>query len=509
MIGVIAALLVAAPSSEALDAAVIRKVRAADGPIRLARGASVFVEVEGRLREIPTGDLDARVTPLSRGGGVSVLEWTEEIEIRPGRKVSTVLTHVIVRADALAPLGTTRVGARVEVTDRDVAKPIAVLGLEVAVEVVAPRAVAADVDASLRAYTTHQARAEQGAQIVPPAGATLRLDRVEMPPRGPSLTGTDRLALRAFLASRLRADIARDQLRALGTQTSTHTAVRAVTERAVRALGSLVDPPPRSGTPRPPPLPDPARAVDQGIALFDRLELEYAQRILWRARMSPALPPARLPDVLLRLGLVEAARGDDEAALTSIGQALCLRPDLAPATTRPPMAAAFEEVQRRGRCPKPLALHSIGAEATTTEEGSGVRVRVLLGPDPYHVVDRGTVELLDPAGGLRARREVGAERGDLAALVVVFGEAEVGARDGEQVRVQVRAVDTVGLELLRQEPTDVPLGQAVEAASEGVAWWIWVVGGVALAAAGTTTALLLTTRETDPARTIGPVRVTF
>ena len=45
-------------------------------------------------------------------------------------------------------------------------------------------------------------------------------------------------------------------------------------------------------------------------------------------------------------------------------------------------------------------------------------------------------------------------------------------------------------------------------AGDGVAWWVWVVGGVALAAAGTTT-LLLVTREDVPDRTIGPVNVTF
>ncbi len=500
----------AAPSSEAIDAALIRRVRAADGPLTLARGATVFVEVEGRMRELPTGDLDGRVTPLSRGGGVSVVEWTEEVEIRPGRKGSIVLTHVIVRANALAPLGPTRASARVEIVDRESTRAIAVLGLDLAVEVVEPRAIASDVDAALRAYTTHQGRAEQGAQIVPPAGAPLRLDRVEMPPRGPGFTGSDRLALRAFLASRLRADIARGQLRALGSQTSTQTAVRAVTERAVRALGSLVDPPPRSGTPRPQPLADPARAVDQGVALFDRLELDWAQRVLWRARMTPALPPARLPEVLLRLGLIEAARGEDEAAATAIGQALCLRPDLVPPVLRPPMAAAFEEVRRRGRCPKPLAVHSIGAEAVTTEEGSGVRVRALVGPDPYHLVDRGTLELLDAADAVRATREVGTERGDLAALVVVFGEAEVGAREGDRVRVRLRAVDAVGLELVRQEATDLTLVQdTAPPDAEGVAWWIWVVGGVALAAAGTTTAVLLATGDRTPERTIGPIDVRF
>jgi hypothetical protein len=500
------AVVAAGPTVANVEALLIERVRPGGTPVVVERGHSVLLEVSARLRELPDGDLDGRTSPLTRSAGLTLLEWTEEIEIRPGKNSSTVLTHAILRVDAQAPLGPTRVGARVEVLDRGKGRNIAVMALDTPVVVVEGRPTPQQVDAAASAYALHQARAEQGARLVP---VPVKLERVELPPRGAALTGGDRLALKGFLASRLRADIARDHLRAAGVRTATDTVSRAVTERAVRALGALVDAPARLGAPRPPPLTDPSRAVDQGVVLFERLELELAERALSRARLSPTLPVARLPEALLYLGLIDAARGLDAEAAERIGQALCLRPTLTNPTPRPPMAQAFDDVKRRARCPRALAPHSLVASAVQTEDGPGVRVRALFAPDPFHVIDRGVIELLDGRDDVRATREVSAGRGDLAALEAEFGQGEVGAIVENSVRLRARALDVLGLELARHEAQAVSLVTEAAPDEGGVAWWVWLLGGVAVAAAGATTAVVLVNAAEPRERTIGPVGVTF
>ena len=500
------ALVAAAPTTAAVEELLITRVRPTGAPVVVARGHTVLLEVSARLRELPDGDLDGRTSPLTRSAGVTVLEWTEEVEIRPGKNSSTVLTHAIVRVDAQAPLGPTRVGARVEVLDRGKGRNIAVMALDTPLVVVEGQPTPQQVAAAAEAYTLHQGRAAQGARLVP---VPVKLERVELPPRGAALTGGDRLALKGFLASRLRAVIARDHLRAAGVRTATDTVSRAVTERAVRALGAVVDAPARLGSPRPPPLTDPSRAVDQGLALFERLELDLAERALSRARLSPTLPVSRLPDALLYLGLIDAARGLDAEATERIGQALCLRPTLTNPTTRPPMAQVFDDVKRRARCPRALAPHSLVASAIQTEDGPGVRVRALFAPDPFHVIDRGVIELLDGRDDVRATREVSADRGDLAALEADFGQGEVGPLVESSVRVRARALDMIGLELARHEAQAVSLAAETAPDDGGVAWWVWLLGGVAVAAAGATTAVVLVNGAEPRERTIGPVGVTF
>jgi len=78
------ALVAAAPTTAAVEELLITRVRPTGAPVVVARGHTVLLEVSARLRELPDGDLDGRTSPLTRSAGVTVLEWTEEVEIRPG-----------------------------------------------------------------------------------------------------------------------------------------------------------------------------------------------------------------------------------------------------------------------------------------------------------------------------------------------------------------------------------------------------------------------------------------
>jgi hypothetical protein len=142
------------------------------------------------------------------------------------------------------------------------------------------------------------------------------------------------------------------------------------------------------------------------------------------------------------------------------------------------MAQAFDDVKRRARCPRALAPHSLVASAIQTEDGPGVRVRALFAPDPFHVIDRGVIELLDGRDNVRATREVSADRGDLAALEADFGQGEVGPMEESSVRVRARALDVIGLELARHEAQPVSLVTDAAPDDGGVAWWLGLLGGV-------------------------------
>ena len=77
------------------------------------------------------------------------------------------------------------------------------------------------------------------------------------------------------------------------------------------------------------------------------------------------------------------------------------------------------------------------------------------------------------------------------------------------MRVRARALDVIGLELARHDAQAVSLAAETAPDDGGVAWWVWLLGGVAVAAAGATTAVVLVNGAEPRERTIGPVGVTF
>jgi len=482
----------------ALETVLVRKIPPG-GPVTIARGETVLVGVTGPLRDPPdTNEIDGKPFMSTRPAGITLLPWVEELGIRPGKRAAMVDTWVIFRADPRAPLGDARVSVRVDVVENNGARNLAILPLDISIKVTEAQVSTSAIERDRAAYALFDGRAEASARLI----STFSVERLEMPPRASALIGDEKRALRAFLAARLRADAAHDHLRA-----AADIADDAISAAAIAALASEAPPYPKPDQ-RPAPLTQPARAVDQGIGLFDRHELELAYLLLYRARMTPELPVARLPDALVRLGAIEAARGNAALASDLTGQALCIRPDVGPPSTRAPLKATFDEVKRRGRCAHAMAPHSVTAAVVTTPAGPTVLVRAMFGPDPYHAIERGLVEVIDAGGAVRSKREVRATRGDLAALEASFEAADVGdAIDG--VRVRAHAYDAGGIVVSVTgvpDPRVVPLAAEPEKELE-ITWWMWAAGGAAVLIGGA--AVIALASGGEPTRAIGPVAVRF
>jgi hypothetical protein len=187
-----------------------------------------------------------------------------------------------------------------------------------------------------------------------------------------------------------------------------------------------------------------------------------------------------------------------------------LKPGLIAPSPLELITKAFDQTKKRLRSTKTLTGHSASATPLELDEGSGVRVRVLFGPDQHHLIERGKIELIGAGGGPLASREVVAGRGDLSQLEAVFTPAELGPL-GKAIRLRASAVDGAGIEVAtmgRPDPVEVPLELAGEDLSTGLPWWAWAIGGVAVAGAATAVAVGVAQGQSlKPG--IGPIDVRF
>lgn len=496
-------LALAAPAFDAsLDRERLKRVAATE-KLELSRGDTVFVEVRAPLRDPPDGTPAVRIF-AGRQRAVSIVPWVEEVELLPERRGrAPVRTWIAVRAAPGAPLGPVVIDLRVSFLDSG-ERLLADLPVRWTMEIVEPRAGVDRIERERQLYLHHQTRAIEAAKLVrslPP----LLLDRVVRPRGADTLPGDEALALRAFLHARLRADVSRQRLRALATG-----ADEAAAEAAVRAIASLHPARPRAAPPSSRKIDDPRALLEKVEAAAAELELEAAEAGAIRLHFSGAIDRAMLARILLVLGSVAAARGDETQATSDFGQASCLDPARSPPLLRPPVRRVWAEVQRRKRCTKALDEHSIVAAWRDGERGEELLIEALFGPDPYHVIERGEVSLLDASGTVIATRSVRARRGDLATVAAVFSENELPAGSDERVRVRVAAADLAGVKLSAigdPEPRSLPIGVREDPRSGGVPWWLWVAGGVAVAGAAAAAVVLSTGADPEPG--IGPVTIRF
>jgi len=128
-----------------------------------------------------------------------------------------------------------------------------------------------------------------------------------------------------------------------------------------------------------------------------------------------------------------------------------------------------------------------------------------VGPDPAHLLEQGTLALIDEGGGVRTARETGAERGNLSGFVTTFAERELAGAD--TVRIRLVARDGVGHPVIETAALDVRIGTEVEDQSTGLPWWVWAAGGAAVL--GLATGVLVGASSGPATPTIGPVGVRF
>jgi hypothetical protein len=502
VVGVVCAQAARGPDPAQLDA-LIERVRPVEAVVEVEQGDTVWLPITLKLRDAPPADLRVELRRREGTPGLSAFERVERVELELVRGQALGRARVVLRVEPDAPVGAGQVVARAEAGDA-LGRLFGDAALRWSVRVVPPRTPVAELQLLAAAFQRHQAVAVRAGRGLGPLESKLRFDRVEVPAL-PGLTRAEELSLTAFVGARLRADAAERRLRA-----AARVPDGVIARAALEALAGLAPPVPPPPAPRPSDVKPDARQAraraDDALARFDRLELRGVDGALWRARMTTGLDREALAKVLVRLGALALLRGDlggQELLL----QGACLDPSALERLE--PAALADLTRTAAARCTRPLALHSTSAVPVDTDDGPGVRVRVLVGPDPGHALDGAKLELLGPAEGVVAARDVVAERGDLTGFAAIFAARELPQTEGAPVRLRarLRARDVAGNTLLALDAVDATVSAEGEDLTSGLPWWLWVAGGALVA--GAATSVILGVRGGGATPTIGPVDVRF
>jgi hypothetical protein len=490
------------PDPAQLDA-LIERVRPVEAVVEVEQGDTVWLPITLKLRDAPPADLTMELSRREGSAGLSAFERVERVELELVRGQPLGRARVALRVEPDAPLGAGQLNVRAEAGDA-LGRTFGDATLRWSVRVVPPRTRPAELPLLAAAFQRHQAIAVRAGRGLGSLESKLRFDRLEVPTL-PGLSRAEALSLTAFVGARLRADAAERRLRA-----AARVADAALARPALEALATLapsVPPPPapRMSDVKPDPRQARARAED-ALARFQRLELRGVDGALWRARMTAGLDRETLAKVLVRLGVLELLRGD-ASGQELVLQGACLDP--AALTRLEPNTLTELTRGASARCPRPLALHSASAVPVDTDDGAGVRVRVLVGPDPGHLLDGAKLELRGPGDGVVAARDVTAERGDLTGFAAIFAAHELPTTDGAplRLRARLRARDVAGNTLVELESIDVTVGAEAEDLTTGLPWWVWVAGGAVVAGAAAGVIVGASGGGTTP--TIGPVDVRF
>lgn len=491
--------------------------RAANTPeLSIARGDTVFIEVEVPVEKAPRGALDARISRSKVSPELSIAPWIsarQTAPVAPGEPAGAPRATYGVRVSTRAPLGRLELSAELVIFDRASGLALGTRELRHAVTVTQPPAAAADLVAlHRRAYLYHQTLAQEAWLALPAMQVALRRDRVEAPPPLSRLSTADASTVERFVHHRLRADIARQRLVAVAG-----LGAGDVAEAAVLALGSLSRRP--SGGARRASVIDgqpPGAALEVAAALLERLELDEAEGIVDRVRAAGNLSR----DELLRATELGAAilvvRGREDEGRVQHGRALCLDPAASPqlrhAALRAVVGRSLErERVAKGACTQRLAISTISAERRVGPAGPAITVRAVFGPDPRRLITGGDLELWGPAGK-REGLAVRASHDGTGMGLLEAGFADDGTLESfaGQLLVKVRAREASGVVIATAgEPTPSPiaLGEAREEPGFEVPWWLLaLVAGAALAGAATT-AIVLDGRA--PEHGIGPITAEF
>ena len=479
--------------------------RPATRTLEIERGDSVFVPVEVPLRRRPRGDFAMRIADATANRRVAVVDWLEAVELSSSGRRSRAKGLYVVRLGPEAQ-GRLDVRATVLVVDPASDKVLAKKRIVHVVEAKPARATTESIELDRKAYVLFQKRAKESFGGLRKLHDHIRLDRVVGAPRGVALDDKEREALLRYQRGRLRADIARQRLRAAADSDDPSLA-----EAAVLAIGTLSK---RPSGPAAKARGMEGRSVMQNLAVaknaVEDLRVDEAEGVLNKLRMSGKLNPVGLARALRLLGAVYAVRGRTEDAARHFGQSVCLDSRLGPPSKREPIFRLFTAVKGTRRCAGKIALTRIRADRTSSSEGLTITVRISFGPDPYRLVSGGNIELWGAGGEIVAAAQDRAEHEPAPVLEASF--ADTGHLENVIGQLLVRAVakDVSGVALAHiGDPDPVPTNVAArdDVTVDTIPWWLWVAGSVAVAGAATATMVFVGSGEDT--RAIGPVSATF
>ncbi len=372
----------------------------------------------------------------------------------------------------------------------------------------APTADAIALDAL--AYHHHQARALEALPHLGPVAAELRLDRFTRPPPLARVPPERLSDFSQFLHHRLRAELARRRLVA-----AAHASDPSLETAAIRAVGGLTQGP--SGPSQT------AAAIDglttgDALALAEKalgnLRLDDAEGMLVKLRNNGHLERRELAEALEMLGAIQRARGRTDLSERTFGQALCAEPGLPSTVPVRALAAAFREAQARSPCTEPIRITEVHVLRDQGEHGLVYRVVADIGGDPFGLVEGGDLQIWGSGGAMfaadRPRSTERNGRRELAGTIEDTGNMETYTG---QILVKVFLRDLSGVVIDSfgdPDPVSLPIERGEHLPAVAIPWWVWAVAaGVAVAAAGTVTAIVLTKDSGEPPLGIGPIDVSF
>lgn len=490
-----------APTTRDFAAELTRVVPSAP-VLQLEAGDTVFVEIGLKLRRRAPDRV--RAVPVAvKGDGATTAPWAE-VRFAEGRRAS-IRYAVRARAEGRGPL-TFTLELRDAVSDDTLGRVAVRHDVLVAPSGLAP----ADVDDNVTAYRALQARAAQAYEDLPELRDFLRLDRVDRAPSSARIPETKDPILQDFLRYRLLADVARQRLRAMAD-----AADPTVAAAGARGIGRLSDGP--TGVAKA------ARAIEgltTGRALelarraLDRLQVDVAEGMLDKLRLSGTLERGELARAFALLGGVHHLRGRRAAAIRAYGGALCLDPEIRPAVGRRVLLERFEAAIAEGGCPEPIAVAEVVATREITDRGPRLKVQAFLTPDPFQVVSGGEIQLWGFGGAVERAARGSADHGERRPVIEVVLDEDLDSASSPDVLLKVLVRHRSGVELAtfgHPDPRRVRVSNAEEIGDpSGTNWWVWLaVGGAAIVAAGAGVGIWAASGSSEVDRGIGPTTVRF
>jgi hypothetical protein len=465
--------------------------------VAIDAGETLFFRVKVPVRKgVP---LDGTIDKVRAPKGVSIVPW---VEVAGGFAIYGIQADRTVASTDLLE-------GEIILRDRE-GNPV---GRKALLHEIAPRrsAPTAEIIALDRdAYLHHQAIAASAYERLQRLHDFLRLDQFVRPPSAQNVPADRTEDYLRFMHHRLRADAAERRLRAAAGSSD-----EAIEVQAIQAIGALSRRP--SGPAKM------ARAID-GVTTTDALaittkaledlRIDEAEGFLDKLRNGGRLTKEELAEALIIAGAIRFARGAERDAAKEMGRAFCIIPELGSAPARRAFAKLFAEAKAATPCKEPIEIREVKVEHAKSGESLVYRITAEFGDDPFGLITGGDVQLWGSGGEIFAGDQV--RTTDVEGRRFLVGEVrDSGNMEtfGGQILVKAFVKDVSGVVIAsfgHPDPKPLPIERHESLPAVDIPWWVWVVvaGGVAVAA-GTTTAIVLGTREREAELGIGPIEVTF
>lgn len=483
---------------EARTLRIVPNARALD----LSPGDTVFIETEVSFKGRVPAQTRAAPIAVRTSRDFQTAPWAEVVNLKPGR--ATVRYAVRALPGAHEPSSLKFI---LELTDAD--KVLGRARVEHELQVTPIKADLEGLELDRQAYLHHQRLAREAYLKLPELKDYLRMDRVDRAPSAGRIPAEKDEVLQSFLRHRLQADVARTRLRAAADLADPELATA-----AALTLGGL------SAKPEGPAARARAieglkttAALDLTRRVLDDLQIDVAEGLLNKLRLSGRLSAEELAEALALQGAIQFLRGKPAAADKAYGGALCLEPKLECTLTRPALQARFQKAQAGQTCAQAVHIEDVQAERITSADGYAVQLRVRLSPDPHHVVSGGEIQLWGFGGGIERRAQPRAETLDGVPYLLAELPDDDSSRTTDRLLVTVLAKHVSGVVVASvgtPRPQPVEIVHAEVGQGPAVPTWVWwVAGGVALVGGATVGIWALSQGQGEVERGIGPVEVRF